>query len=110
MLPPTPPEAIPLALAPTVQSPLSTASAVALIRVLSGSGAGRELSLHKVVTTIGKPGVAVAAVTRRLNGYVVAPIDGGTELNGEPLGKDAVVLQDGDVLELGGARMQFGLN
>ena len=82
-------------------------SGVAVIRVLSGAGAGRELSLHKVVTTIGKPGVAVAAVTRRLHGYVVAPIDGGTMLNGEPLGKEAVALQDGDLLELGGARMQF---
>lgn len=80
---------------------------VAVIRVLSGVGAGRELSLQKVVTTIGKPGVAVAAVTRRLHGYVVAPIDGGTTLNGEPLGKDAVALQDGDMLELAGARMQF---
>ncbi|MBU1359067.1 MAG: FHA domain-containing protein [Gammaproteobacteria bacterium] len=108
--PPNPPGAVPLTSAPTVQSPLGSAPGVALIRVLSGSGAGRELSLHKVVTTIGKPGVAVAAVTRRLNGYVVAPIDGGTELNGEPLGKDAVVLQDGDVLELGGARMQFVLS
>jgi len=38
---------------------------------------------------------------------VVAPIDGGTVLNGEPLGAEAVALQDGDVLELGGTRMQF---
>ena len=49
----------------------------------------------------------MAAVTRRLHGYVVAPIDGGTVLNGEPLGSEAVALQDGDVLELGGTRMQF---
>lgn len=97
---------IPLSSAPTVHTPLG-GSGVAVIRVLSGSGAGRELSLQKVVTTIGKPGVAVAAVTRRLHGYVVAPIDGGTALNGEPLGNEAVALQDGDVLELGGTRMQF---
>lgn len=99
---------IPLSSAPTVQAPLGGGTAgVAVIRVLSGTGAGRELSLQKVVTTIGKPGVAVAAVTRRLHGYVVAPIDGGTALNGEPLGSEAVALQDGDVLELGGTRMQF---
>jgi pSer/pThr/pTyr-binding forkhead associated (FHA) protein len=97
---------IPLSSAPTVQSPLG-GGGVAVMRVLSGSGAGRELSLQKVVTTIGKPGVAVAAVTRRLHGYVVAPIDGGTVLNGEALGNEAVALQDGDVLELGGTRMQF---
>jgi predicted component of type VI protein secretion system len=99
---------IPLTSAPTVQQPLGGGTAgSAVMRVLSGSGAGRELSLQKVVTTIGKPGLAVAAVTRRLHGYVVAPIDGGTELNGEPLGTEAVALQDGDVLELGGTRMQF---
>jgi hypothetical protein len=91
-----------------VQSPLGGGTAgAAVMRVLSGSAAGREMSLQKVVTTIGKPGLAVAAVTRRLHGYVVAPIDGETLLNGEPLGSDAVALQDGDVLELGGTRMQF---
>ena len=98
---------IPLSSAPTVSSPLGGPVAAAAIRVLSGVGAGREMSLEKVVTTIGKPGVAVAAVTRRLHGYVVAPIDGGTTLNGELLGNEAVALQDGDVLELGGTRMQF---
>ncbi|MBS0429993.1 MAG: FHA domain-containing protein [Proteobacteria bacterium] len=97
---------VPLSAGVTAPVPLG-GSASAVIRVLSGSGAGREVSLQKVVTTIGKPGVAVAAVTRRLQGYVVAPIDGGTTLNGEPLGAEAVALQDGDVLELGGTRMQF---
>ncbi|AMM24839.1 FHA domain-containing protein [Variovorax sp. PAMC 28711] len=99
---------IPLSVAPTVSASLGGSGiSAAVIRVLSGAGAGRELSLQKVVTTIGKPGVAVAAVTRRIQGYVVAPIDGGTILNGEPLGTEAVALQDGDVLELGGTRMQF---
>ncbi|RZL68396.1 MAG: FHA domain-containing protein [Variovorax sp.] len=98
---------IPLSSAPTVSAPLGAPTGAAVIRVLSGAGAGRELSLQKVVTTIGKPGVAVAAVTRRIQGYVVAPIDGGTTLNGEPLGTEAVALQDGDLLELGGTRMQF---
>lgn len=102
---------IPLTADPTIHTPLGGGTAgVAVMRVLSGNGAGRELPLHKVVTTIGKPGVAVAAVTRRLHGYVVAPIDGGTVLNGEPLGSEAVALQDGDVIELGGARMQFVSN
>jgi predicted component of type VI protein secretion system len=90
-----------------VSAPLGGGVAPAAIRVLSGAGAGRELTLAKVVTTIGRPGVAVAAVTRRLHGYVVAPIDGGTLLNGEQLGQEAVALQDGDVLELGGTKMQF---
>lgn len=97
---------VPLSVGATATMPLAGVGS-ATIRVLSGSGAGREIALQKVVTTLGKPGVAVAAVTRRLQGYVVAPIDGTTLLNGEALGADAISLQDGDVLELGGTRMQF---
>ncbi|RZL47827.1 MAG: FHA domain-containing protein [Variovorax sp.] len=114
MTAPAPLQAVaPVPLAPASSSgvrasaPLGGGVAPAAIRVLSGAGAGRELTLAKVVTTIGRPGVAVAAVTRRLHGYVVAPIDGGTLLNGEQLGQEAVALQDGDVLELGGTKMQF---
>ena len=102
-----PSDSVPLSVAPTAQMPLVSNAGAASLRVLSGAGAGREVALSKVVTTIGKPGLAVAAVTRRLQGYVVAPIDGDTLLNGEPLGTDAVALQDGDMLELGGTRMQF---
>lgn len=104
---PEPSGPIPLAAVPTETAPLGGEVDEAVIRVLSGAGAGREISLRKVVTTIGKPGVAVAAVTRRIHGYVVSPIDGGTLLNGEALGTESVDLQDGDVLELGGTRMQF---
>ena len=41
------------------------------IRVLSGSAAGREMALSKVVTTVGKPGVSVAAITQRRHAFVV---------------------------------------
>jgi pSer/pThr/pTyr-binding forkhead associated (FHA) protein len=79
----------------------------ALIRELSGADAGLERPLKKVVTIIGTPGVAVAAVTRRIKGYVIAPMEGDTLLNGKRLGTDAVALHHGDLLELGGVRMQF---
>lgn len=98
---------VPLAVGMTAPMSLQGAAGPALIRVLSGSGAGREIPLQKVVTTVGKPGTAVAAVTRRLQGYVVAQVDGTTLLNGTPIGDEAVGLHDGDVLDVGGARMQF---
>ena len=81
----------------------------AAIRVMSGSAAGREVPLVKVVTTIGKPGVAVAAITRRPHGYVVALVEGATRptINGNPIGTDAVNLRHGDMLELAGTKMQF---
>ncbi len=79
------------------------------IKVLSGAAAGREVPLVKVVTTIGKPGVAVAAITKRNNGFVVAHVEGANKptLNGAPIGGDPVMLKNGDLLELAGTQMQF---
>jgi pSer/pThr/pTyr-binding forkhead associated (FHA) protein len=81
----------------------------ATIKVLSGAAAGREVPLVKVVTTIGKPGVAVAAITRRPQGFVVAHVEGGNKptLNGAAIGPEPVTLKNGDLLELAGTQMQF---
>ena len=81
----------------------------AAIRVLSGAAAGRELPLLKVVTTVGKPGVAVAAITRRQTGFVVHHVEGAGSptLNGEPIGADPLTLKNGDLIELAGTQMQF---
>jgi len=81
----------------------------AAIKVMSGAAAGREVPLVKVVTTIGKPGVAVAAITRRPHGYVVALVEGATRptINAQPLGSEAVDLRHGDLIELAGTQMQF---
>ncbi len=81
----------------------------AAIKVMSGAAAGREVALVKVVTTIGKPGVAVAAITKRPQGFVVAHVEGDNKptLNGVPLGAEPVPLKNGDVLELAGTQMQF---
>ena len=81
----------------------------AAIRVLSGAAVGREVALVKVVTTIGKPGVAVAAITKRPTGFVLAHVEGESMpfVNGAPIGSEAVQLRNGDMLELAGTRMQF---
>ena len=85
------------------------ASAAAAIKVLSGAAAGREVPLVKVVTTIGKPGVAVAAITKRPHGFVVAHVEGANKptLNGAAIGAEPVTLKNGDLLELAGTQMQF---
>lgn len=84
-------------------------AATATIKVLSGAAAGREVPLVKVVTTIGKPGVAVAAITKRPHGFVVAHVEGSSKptLNGADIGADPLELKDGDMLELAGTKMQF---
>ena len=81
----------------------------AAIKVLSGAAAGREMQLVKVVTTIGKPGVAVAAITRRPLGFVVTHVEGVSPptLNGIPVSDQPVTLKNGDLLELAGTQMRF---
>jgi len=85
------------------------ATGIASIKVLSGAAAGREVPLTKVVTTIGKPAVAVAAITRRHHGYVVHHVEGGgnPSLNGQPITADPLPLKNGDLIELAGTQMQF---
>ena len=87
----------------------SSSSGQASIKVLSGAAAGREVPLTKVVTTIGKPGVAVAAITKRQHGFVVHHVEGAgnPSLNGAPIGTDPVSLKNGDLIELAGTQMQF---
>jgi len=83
-----------------------------VLRVLSGTASGREVPLTKAVTTVGKPGVAVASISRRALGFVVAHVEGsGTPLlNGAPISSEPVALKSGDMLELAGTKMQFILN
>lgn len=87
----------------------------AKLQVLSGALAGKELELTKVVTTLGRPGVQVAAITRRGDTCFLVPVDGGTagtlpEINGQLVGPQAHRLQDGDVITLAGVKMGFFLS
>ena len=65
--------------------------------------------LQKVVTTIGKPGVAVASITRRHQGFVLAHVEGAVMplVNGMPLVGASVPLQHGDRITLADTDMQF---
>ena len=81
----------------------------ATIRVMNGAAAGREVALTKVVTTVGKPGVQVASITKRPTGYVLAHVEGAARptVNSTPLAGETVSLKNGDVIELAGTQMQF---
>ena len=87
----------------------SSSTVPASIRVLNGAAAGREVNLTKVVTTVGKPGVQVASITKRPGGYVFAHVEGAARptVNGHPLTGETVQLKNGDVIELAGTQMQF---
>jgi pSer/pThr/pTyr-binding forkhead associated (FHA) protein len=85
---------------------------LAKLQVLSGSFAGRELELTKALTTLGRPGVQVAAITRRAEGYYIVHVESGKEgdyplVNGQPIGAQARKLNDNDVVQLAGVKMGF---
>ena len=85
---------------------------LAKLQVLSGAFAGRELELTKALTTLGRPGVQVAAITRRAEGYYIVHVESGKEgdfplVNGQPIGAQARKLNDNDVVQLAGVKMGF---
>src|ERR1700680_4432965 len=90
----------------------ATALPKAKLQVLSGAFAGRELELTKALTTLGRPGVQVAAITRRAEGYFIVHVDSDTSnnpplVNGAPIGEQARKLADNDVIQLAGVKMGF---
>ena len=79
------------------------------IQILTGPSAGKELDLTKSLTTLGKPGVQVAVITRRPQGYFITHVEGATFplVNGKALDAQAHPLNDHDIIELGGIKMEF---
>ena len=76
---------------------------------MTGPSAGKELELTKNLTTLGKPGVQVAVITRRPHGYFITHVEGANfpVINGKVLDAQAHQLNDHDVVELAGVKMEF---
>ena len=112
--PPMAPAVAPASVAaPAMQPPSPAAPGPAVreaaIQVLSGAAAGRTLDLTKNLTTIGKPGVQVAVITRRPNGFFITHVEGTNfpTINGAVLGGQAQQLGDHDLIEIAGVKMEF---
>ncbi len=99
------PASAPAAAAPKPAQPLGA------IQLLSGGNAGKELELNKPLTTLGKPGVQVAVLTRRPQGYFITHVEGANRpmVNGQQIGPAPTALKDHDVIELAGVKMEFFL-
>jgi pSer/pThr/pTyr-binding forkhead associated (FHA) protein len=96
-------------------SAVPNALPLARLQVLSGAFAGRELELTKALTTLGRPGVQVAAITRRAEGYYIVHVESGEDsgfplVNGKEIGDQARKLADNDVVQLAGVKMGFFAN
>ena len=92
----------------------SSGPGAAKLQLISGANAGKELQLTKILTTLGKPGVQVAAITRRPSGYFIIVVDAGKDdkmplVNDNEIGKQHL-LADGDVIEVAGVQMSFNLS
>jgi len=98
------------AAAPAVPPPPPRpAQPLGAIQLLSGGNAGKELELTKPLTTLGKPGVQVAVLTRRPQGYFITHVEGASQptVNGQSIGTAPHALKDHDVIELAGVKMEF---
>jgi len=98
---------------PPMQAPAAAApkqpEKLAAVQILTGPSAGKELELTKNLTTLGKPGVQVAVITRRPHGYFITHVEGANYpvVNGKALDAQAHHLHDHDVIELAGVKMEF---
>ncbi|MEM7468388.1 MAG: FHA domain-containing protein [Pseudomonadota bacterium] len=85
------------------------------LQVLNGPIAGKELELTKALITLGKPGVQVAVISRRPQGYFLTHIEGDGEnnnypvVNGDSIGPQAYTMNSGDIIELAGIKMEFSV-
>jgi hypothetical protein len=97
--------------APSQAAPTKPVQPLGAIQLLSGGNAGKELELTKPLTTLGKPGVQVAVLTRRPQGYFITHVEGDKRpsVNGQEIGAAPHSLKDHDVIELAGVKMEFFL-
>jgi hypothetical protein len=101
----------PAASTATQPGPAAVGGAQGTIQILSGPSAGKELPLSKPLTTLGKPGVQVAVIAKRPQGYFITHVEGASfpVVNGKHLDAQAHALGDHDVIELAGVKMEFFL-
>jgi len=79
------------------------------IRVLTGPSVGKEIMLAKPLTTIGRPGVQVAVISHRKQGYFITHVEGASFplVNDVSIGSDTRLLKFADVIDLSGTKMVF---
>lgn len=96
---------------PPAAAAMAQGGSQGVIQILSGPNAGKELPLAKALTTLGKPGVQVAVIAKRPQGYFLTHVEGATMpiINGKSLDGQAHQLNDHDVIELAGVKMEFFL-
>src|SRR5262249_35662221 len=91
--------------------PAPAPQAAPLVRGLTGFNAGASVPLIKAETTIGRPGVQVAAIVKSGNAFLLKRIEGGEAplVNGRTIVGEAAELANGDRIDIAGARLELVL-
>lgn len=89
-----------------------TATASAVIEIKNGAKSGQVLPIDKPVTTLGRPGIQIAAIMKKPEGYFLMHIEsddniGPPQLNKSSIGDEPVLLKSGDALNVAGIDVQF---
>lgn len=89
-----------------------SAGAVPVLIVLNGADKDKLIKLNEALTTIGEPGVQVAAISSRPQGHFIIHVDGGKDnetpvVNGEPTGFKSRKLESGDRIQVAGIEMEY---
>ena len=84
----------------------------AYLELMSGANSGKRMKITKILTTLGKPGIQVAAIIRRPLGFFLIVVDAGSYekrplVNDQEVSAQAQPLKDGDVIEVAGVKMGF---
>jgi len=100
---------------PVTARPSTSSAKQGRLEVTSGPMRGRQLALAKNLISIGRPGIQVAVISRRTQGYYLTHVAGASGnpvypiVNRRSIGPTAHQLADGDVIELAGVKMEFQL-
>jgi hypothetical protein len=80
-----------------------------MLRLMGGAGTGKQVELDKPVLTLGKPGIQTAVIGKKSAGYFLTYVEGANYplVNGAEVGATPYHLQDHDILELAGTRLEF---
>ncbi|MES9813685.1 MAG: FHA domain-containing protein [Candidatus Thiodiazotropha sp.] len=80
-----------------------------VLQIINGDNFGRIIPLNRNMTRIGHAGGDCAMIARRENGYFITFLEGPNppRINRKPIGNQAQLLTDGDIIDVGGSQMQF---
>lgn len=101
---------------PVDVAPQTPTDQPAYLMILTGKDEHQQIDLTEPLTSIGKAGIQVAAISQRRQGHFIIHVDGGNDrnrvplVNGEAIGFKSRKLEHGDKIEVAGVEMEYRLS